>query len=511
MFAILLFAELPLLGTRQTVLLGCVCLLAVPIRFVVAQSDETWTPYYKVLVYPLGYGTGEQTGYGLNVNNTWFQRSFDVRLLERPEELTEEAHAGRTLRFLAPFTKVKPSKVLVLGSGLGNDTATALRFGVDSVHAVDIDPQIPGLSNRFHPNKPYQDDRVRLIVDDARHFLSTSEGKYDLIIFGVLEARSLFSQFANLRLDNYVYTIEALESARAHLSPDGVLWLNIWVPQPWILDKFIAMMGETFGDEFGVLHGRGSHHYALVGGPNLTRAEVHAFSEELPGVEVINQATRTREVISIPTDDWPYVFYRTRRFPISYLFMLVSLTVVSLGAFRVVCRQPIRMHWEFFFLGAAFLQVETSAVVRMALVAGTTWTVNSAVFSGVLIFVLLANWYVSRRRLVNLNPVFIALFVSLLINAAFPFHALLNLPNTLAITIAAEILTIPVLFAGTIFSALLRGTTVASQALASNLLGAILGGFSEYLSMITGNRAMSLVALALYACAFYVVLRRRIA
>ena len=139
-----------------------------------SEQREIWTPYYKVTLYPMAYASGQPTGHGLRVNNTWFQRSFDVSLLHRQEEMTEDAHAGRTLRFIAPFTLAHPERVLVLGSGLGNDTATALRFGVEQVTSVDIDARIVGLSDEYHPNVPYRDSKVNVVIDDARHFLTTS-------------------------------------------------------------------------------------------------------------------------------------------------------------------------------------------------------------------------------------------------------------------------------------------------------------------------------------------------
>ena len=45
---------------------------------------------------------------------------------------------------------------------------------------------------------------------------------------------------------------------------------------------------------------------------------------------------------------------------------------------------------DLFFMGAAFLLLETKNVVQFALLFGTTWFVNALVFLGVLLSVLLA-------------------------------------------------------------------------------------------------------------------------
>jgi hypothetical protein len=144
----------------------------------------------------------------------------------------------------------------------------------------------------------------------------------------------------------------------------------------------------------------------------------------------------------------------------------------------------------------------------MALVAGTTWVVNSAVFAGVLIFTSLANLAVLRLGLARVEPWLLGLAAALGIAWAFPFSALLALPNALAIACGAALLTLPVFFAGSVFSIFFRGAVQPRRALASNLFGAVLGGFAEYLSMLLGNRAMALVALGLYGCAWLAFRRR---
>jgi hypothetical protein len=67
---------------------------------------------------------------------------------------------------------------------------------------------------------------------------------------------------------------------------------------------------------------------------------------------------------------------------------------------------------------------------------------------------------------------------------------------------------LPVGFAGIIVSTLLARSANATASLASNLLGSVVGGCLEYLSMLAGLRALALVALAIYLGAFLVHRRR---
>mgnify|MGYP003327590942 CR=1 FL=1 len=58
-----------------------------------------------------------------------------------------------------------------MGSGTGNDTAYAIQRGVDKIDAVEIDPVIIDIGRNYHPQKPYQSNKVNVIQNDARNFI----------------------------------------------------------------------------------------------------------------------------------------------------------------------------------------------------------------------------------------------------------------------------------------------------------------------------------------------------
>ncbi len=70
---------------------------------------------------------------------------------------------------------------------------------------------------------------------------------------------------------------------------------------------------------------------------------------------------------------------------------------------------------DLFFLGVAFLLLETKSVVQFALLFGTTWLVNALVFIGVLLSVLLAITVSKRVRLRSPLLLYPVLFASLLL------------------------------------------------------------------------------------------------
>jgi len=133
-----------------------------------------------------------------------------------------------------------PNEVAIVGAGAGNDVAAALRSGAQHVDAIEIDPAILLAGKMNHPEKPYDDPRVRPIVNDARSFLRNTKARYDMIVYGLLDSHTLLSAASSVRLDSFVYTIEGLREAREKLKDNGVLSLSLALSATILERKFSA-------------------------------------------------------------------------------------------------------------------------------------------------------------------------------------------------------------------------------------------------------------------------------
>jgi hypothetical protein len=163
----------------------------------------------------------------------------------------------------------------------------------------------------------------------------------------------------------------------------------------------------------------------------------------------------------------------------------------------------MRSYLDLFFMGAAFLLLETKNVVGFALLFGTTWFVNALVFAGILIAVLGAIEVARRVRFANLGLAYAALLASLLVAWAIPQQALLVLDASLRFIAAVALAFVPVFLANLVFARRFSGVASSNVAFAANLLGAMVGALLEYSSMIVGYRNLLFVVAALYGLAFF--------
>jgi hypothetical protein len=157
----------------------------------------------------------------------------------------------------------------------------------------------------------------------------------------------------------------------------------------------------------------------------------------------------------------------------------------------------------FFFMGFAFLLLETKTVVQFSLLFGTTWFNASMVFLSVLILVLIANWLAYHIKPGKLWLLFILLFVFALLPVFYPMSNLLAIKSYFPrFVVASTLLALPIFFANLIFGITFRKQKLAENLFGWNLIGATLGGGAEYVSMLTGYNFLAIVVAAAYGLVF---------
>lgn len=400
-----------------------------------------------------------------------------------------------------PF-KLKPNaeRIAIVGAGSGNDVAAALRGNAQHVEAVEIDPIIQKFGAMLHPEQPFEDKRVHVTIDDARAFLRTTKDKFDVIVFSVIDSHTLTSQNSSLRLDSYIYTTESLRDARKALKDDGIVCLSFCAMNPQIAKKIYLMMYDAF-----------DHHPPLcIQNTSYTFIQSKNGDFKLPD-EVLKSGfyNDVRPILEDPkldaeasTDDWPFLYMPKRIYPFSYFPMFGLVLLLSLGMIRSFQAVKVtKASAPFFFLGAGFMLIETKAITELGLNFGNTWSVVAIVIAAIMVMAFLSNLLVAKTNFNNIMLAFILLLASIGLglgiasSGGYASTAVGKIENI-------AVLTLPVLFSGIIFSALLNKYKDIGSAMAVNLIGAMLGGLLEYNSMYFGYKALYFFALIIYGLAF---------
>jgi tRNA1(Val) A37 N6-methylase TrmN6 len=467
-----------------------------------AGKNEIWSPYYRIT-------TQARTGGGsiISVNNIGHQEASPGR--------NREGFYHRAYELFGPSAF---KRVLVIGAGSGTDISVALANGVEHVDAVEIDPRLQELGRKLHPDHPYDDPRVTVHIDDGRAFLRKSQERYDLIIFALTDSLRLTSSHAALRLESFLLTEESLRSARAHLSDRGLLVLYNYYRQDWSVQKLAAMSTAAFGTPpYVTVYGAWGRAAAIMNGPllaSLPPGEARPYQQP-PAIAPPPHARIPalgsglmpgNSTLKAASDDWPFFYLSKPGVSGIYLWAILVILIVAgvIGAAFTRASAIRRFDWHFFFLGAAFMLLETRSLVTFALLFGTTWMVNALVFFAILSSVLGAVLLNARLKLRRVGWLYAALFALLALNYAIPVRALLDIgSSTLRYLLASVFAFAPIFVANVVFSRSFRDTAEADSAFASNLFGIAVGGVVEYAALATGYQALLIPVMVFYAAALF--------
>lgn len=470
---------------------------------------------YQLIECDFSQEAGGATGVTMSIaaNHDYFQRVYDLREKAVASAAGMRAAALREVAGYYGFPylfRPAPGDVLIVGAGAGNDAAAALRKGAGRVDAVEIDPAIARLGRRYHPEQPYADPRVSLVVDDARAWMRRCGKKYDLVVYGLLDSHVLLGTLSNVRLDSFIYTVEAFREARALLAEDGVLCLSFSLVQTRQGRKIALMLEEAFDGQKPLCYrSRYDGGYTFLAGPGV---RPDRLPESTPAMTPMGDRFNDSLIPADPsTDDWPFFYMPSRVYPKSYgVLVAILLAVSAILIRRCGTRRAGGFDAEFFLLGAGFMLIETKGITELGLRFGNTWTVVTFVIAAILVFAFLANALVARFGAVSAGACYALLAALLAAEWLFRISAPpALLPAAAARFYALAVLTLPLFFSGLIFSRELLKRGDIGAALSSNLFGAMAGGFVEYNAMYCGYHSLSGFALALYALAFVVFLARR--
>jgi hypothetical protein len=459
---------------------------------------DVYSPYQILTIHP-----GTVGGATIEVNHAFFQKI---------ENLGPEAPVNANTRLCdayygSPYVfRPHARNVLIVGSGTGNDVASALRHGADHIDAVEIDPAILELGRQLHPEMPYQSSQVTAHVQDARAFIRYGEQHYDLVIFGLLDSHTLLSGMSGVRLDSYIYTVDALREARARLSEDGVIFMSFSLLNQQLNRKMDLMLTQAFDGQ------RPLCYQSHFGGAAIFVAGNHVRDHDYLLPDGVRHAAVLDVAADPSTDDWPFFYMAQRNYPTSYLAMIAALLVVAWtfivpamrglgggnGGFSAPC----------FLLGTGFMLLETKAITELALFYGSTWVVIAAVIASILIMAFFANLFVMAMPWLPLSVSYSLLLGSVALSLWFSTLNHSGHGESAARTMATAVITLPLLFSGLVFSTELKSARSIAAAMGSNLIGAMLGGCLEYNSMYFGFRSLYVIALAVYALSMAVSLSR---
>jgi spermidine synthase len=187
----------------------------------------------------------------------------------------------RMLGHLTTIVPRTPRSVLVIGCGAGVTAgAVSVSPAVERVTIVEIEPLVPQVAGKYFGSINHEvlkSPKVRVIVDDARHFLMTTRETFDAITSDPLDPW--------VKGAATLYTKEFFETARDHLNPGGVmtLFVQLYESSHEAVKSEVATFFEAFpnGLMFGNMFDGNAIDTVLVGQVEPPYMDLDAVDEAL--------------------------------------------------------------------------------------------------------------------------------------------------------------------------------------------------------------------------------------
>jgi spermidine synthase len=208
----------------------------------------------------------------------------------------QDMRLQRMLGHLTTLIPQNPESVLVIGCGAGVTAgAVSIEPRLKAVTIAEIEPLVPQVVSKYfgeHNFHVVDNPKTRVHLDDARHFLLTTDEKFDAITSDPLDPW--------VKGAAMLYTREFFEEVKEHLNPGGVmtLFVQLYESNTEAVKSEIATFLEAFphGVVWGNTNEGAGYDLVLMGTLEPLQIDVDAMQRKLSSPEYAQVARSLQEI-----------------------------------------------------------------------------------------------------------------------------------------------------------------------------------------------------------------------
>ena len=242
------------------------------------------------------------TGEGINSSiaiSQWNDGALQFHVSGKVEASTEP-YDMRLQRMLADLPALfhggEPHSVLIVGFGAGVTAGSFVPFpGIKRIVICEMEPLIPPIANQYFGKENYNvmhDPRVQIVYDDARHFVLTTNEKFDIVTSDPIHPW--------VKGSATLYSKEYFELVKRHLNPGGIVtqWVPLYETDADTVKSEVATFVDVFpnGSIWGNDNNGTGYDTALLGQVEAPKLDVDAIERRLTSPEFAAVAQSLRDV-----------------------------------------------------------------------------------------------------------------------------------------------------------------------------------------------------------------------
>jgi spermidine synthase len=227
---------------------GALC-AAVALAWTIPPASSDLIAYGRSAALQTGRGKVIYQGEGMNSSVAVtlldsgarnFHVSGKIEASSEPQDMRLQRMLGHIPALLHP----EPKSVLVVGCGAGVTAGSfVVHPSVERIVICEIEPLIPQVVAKHFALENYkvvEDRRVEIVYDDARHYILTTDEKFDIITSDPIHPW--------VKGAATLYTEEYFELCKSRLHPGGVVtqWVPLYESHPAAVKSELATFFRVF-------------------------------------------------------------------------------------------------------------------------------------------------------------------------------------------------------------------------------------------------------------------------
>jgi spermidine synthase len=205
--------------------------------------------------------------------------TFHVAGKIQASSVARDMRLQRMLGHLTSLVPAKPRSVLVIGCGAGITAgAVSIDPEVEHVNIVELEPLVPEVAGKYFSKYNFdvvRSPKVRMHIDDGRHFVLTTKERFDAITLDPLDPW--------VKGAATLYTKEFFEAARSRLNPGGVItvYVQLFETNLEAVKSTVATFFEAFpnGTIWGNTYQGKGHDMILLGQVESVKIDLNEIGQ----------------------------------------------------------------------------------------------------------------------------------------------------------------------------------------------------------------------------------------
>lgn len=331
-----------------------------------------------------------------------------------------------------------PKTILILGGSALESLGEILKYDVDQIHYVELDPETINTLERYFPDysrKALEDRRVQIHLSDPRTYIGSVKDKFDMVILNIPDP-------VNIQI-NRLYTKEFFKKVSRVLNPGGVFSFSISASENFLTTdeaRLLKCLENTVSSVFLntiIIPGRTCHFISSQDRGYLTQSPefilkrladrgiqtIYVSPYFLPfrlsadRISYFNSLLREQKEVSLNTDLKPVCYFydmvlwsSKMKSKTKSVFMKIStikfkIIVMAIFILFIIIKilpgkKKIYIHLiQLYFLGLSLLSMEIILLIMFQVVIGYLYSYLGILISLFMIGLAVGSMFIHRRRL----------------------------------------------------------------------------------------------------------------